>query len=123
MTVDPDLLVGTGLAPGRRLGRYQLIAPIGRGGMAVVWAARASGSHGFSKLVAVKTILPALRETIDLEGRRRLLELAEATASRRLRIALQAVAADRDDEALAEALAAAETAKAEPSRPRSTRRA
>jgi len=57
----------------------------------------------------------ALRETIDLEGRRRLLELAEATASRRLRIALQAVAGDRDDEALAEALAAAEATKAEPS--------
>jgi hypothetical protein len=50
----------------------------------------------------------ALRETLDVDGRRRLLEIAETTASRRLRIALQVVAADRDDEALAEVLAAAE---------------
>lgn len=57
---DTDLLAGVALSPGARLGRYELIAPIGRGGMAVVWAARLVGSHGFSKLVAVKTMLPAL---------------------------------------------------------------
>lgn len=44
----------------RTLGRYELLAPIGRGGMAVVWAARLRGTHGFSKIVAIKTILPAM---------------------------------------------------------------
>ena len=47
-------------APGTRLGRYQLMLPIAQGGMARVWAARLDGAAGFQKLVAVKTILPAL---------------------------------------------------------------
>ncbi|MDB4935773.1 MAG: Protein kinase [Labilithrix sp.] len=42
------------------LGRYELLTPIGRGGMAIVWAARLRGTHGFSKIVALKTMLPAL---------------------------------------------------------------
>jgi hypothetical protein len=42
------------------LGRYELLTPIGRGGMAVVWAARLRGTHGFSKIVAIKTMLPVL---------------------------------------------------------------
>ena len=46
------------LAPGSRLDRYELVCPIGAGGMATVWVARQIGSHGFRKLVAVKTILP-----------------------------------------------------------------
>ena len=46
------------LAPGSRLDRYELVCPIGLGGMASVWVARQIGSHGFRKLVAVKTILP-----------------------------------------------------------------
>jgi len=46
------------LVPGFRLDRYELLCPIGTGGMASVWVARLCGKHGFEKLVAVKTILP-----------------------------------------------------------------
>ena len=48
----------THLAPGYRLDRYELLCPIGVGGMASVWVARLQGKHGFEKLVAIKTILP-----------------------------------------------------------------
>ncbi len=48
----------THLAPGYRLDRYELLCPLGVGGMASVWVARLLGKHGFEKLVAVKTILP-----------------------------------------------------------------
>lgn len=48
------------LAPGTRLGRYELLVPVARGGMARVWAARMHGQRGFTKLVAIKTILPHL---------------------------------------------------------------
>jgi serine/threonine protein kinase len=48
----------THLAPGYRLDRYELLCPIGAGGMASVWVARLQGKHGFEKLVAIKTILP-----------------------------------------------------------------
>lgn len=42
------------------LGRYSLIEPIGRGGMAEVWKAESEGIEGFRKTVAVKTLLPDL---------------------------------------------------------------
>jgi len=45
------------LVPGYRLDRYELLCPIGTGGMASVWIARLLGKHGFEKLVAIKTIL------------------------------------------------------------------
>jgi serine/threonine protein kinase len=48
------------LETGTQLGRYELLVPVARGGMARVWAARLRGDRGFSKLVAVKTILPEL---------------------------------------------------------------
>ena len=48
----------THLVPGYRLDRYELLCPIGVGGMASVWVARLLGKHGFEKLVAIKTILP-----------------------------------------------------------------
>jgi hypothetical protein len=47
------------LEPGYRLGRYELLYPVGSGGMASVWAARLVAQHGFEKVVAIKTILPA----------------------------------------------------------------
>lgn len=44
------------LAPGALIDRYELVNPIGKGGMASVWAARQHGKHGFEKLVALKII-------------------------------------------------------------------
>jgi serine/threonine protein kinase len=55
------------LAPGTVLGRYELLMPIAQGGMATVWAARLKGSRGFSKTVAIKTILPSLSDDPQFE--------------------------------------------------------
>ncbi|MBK6459527.1 MAG: serine/threonine protein kinase [Myxococcales bacterium] len=55
------------LAPGTRLGRYELLVPVARGGMARVWAARMHGQRGFTKLVAIKTILPHLASEQEFE--------------------------------------------------------
>ena len=55
------------MQPGTRLGRYELLVPIARGGMARVWAARLHGQRGFQKLVAIKTILPHLAEEPEFE--------------------------------------------------------
>src|SRR5215470_18663673 len=44
--------------PVARLGRYTLLRPLGAGGMAELFLARADGIEGFAKLVAVKRILP-----------------------------------------------------------------
>src|SRR5512142_1472386 len=48
--------------PGRTLGRYELLLPLARGGMAQVWAARLRGTRGFQKMVAIKTILAEAME-------------------------------------------------------------
>jgi len=56
LSVPPD--AESLLVPGYRLDRYELLCPIGTGGMASVWVARLRGKHGFEKLVAIKTILP-----------------------------------------------------------------
>ena len=55
------------LGPGARLGRYELLLPIAYGGMARVWAARLHGQRGFSKTVAIKTILPHLAHNPEFE--------------------------------------------------------
>jgi len=55
------------LGPGARLGRYELLLPIAYGGMARVWSARLHGQRGFSKLVAIKTILPHLAHSAEFE--------------------------------------------------------
>jgi eukaryotic-like serine/threonine-protein kinase len=49
------------------LGRYELLVPIGVGGMATVWAARLRGTRGFQKIFAIKTMLPKLSEESDFE--------------------------------------------------------
>jgi serine/threonine protein kinase len=55
-TVDrsPDQLV---LAPGARLGKYELLRRLAVGGMAEIFLARAVGIEGFEKLVVLKSIL------------------------------------------------------------------
>jgi eukaryotic-like serine/threonine-protein kinase len=45
-----------------RLGRYELIRRLAKGGMAELFLARAEGPWGFEKLVALKRILPHLAE-------------------------------------------------------------
>jgi eukaryotic-like serine/threonine-protein kinase len=57
----------TRVQTGMRLGSYEILACIGRGGMASVWAARQHGARGFARLVALKTILPELAAP-DLDG-------------------------------------------------------
>ena len=47
------------------LGRYTLVARVGRGGMAEIWKAKATGPSGFEKILAVKMILP---EMVDDKG-------------------------------------------------------
>jgi len=46
------------LAPGLRIGRYELIRRLAVGGMAEIYLARATGIEGFEKLVVLKRILP-----------------------------------------------------------------
>jgi serine/threonine-protein kinase len=55
------------LAPGRILGRYELLMPIAKGGMAEVWAARLHGSRGFQRIVALKTIISGTMDDARME--------------------------------------------------------
>jgi eukaryotic-like serine/threonine-protein kinase len=56
------------LKPGSTLGRYEILMPVARGGMANVWAARPIGTRGLQKLVAIKTMLPGLSDDPDFEA-------------------------------------------------------
>jgi serine/threonine protein kinase len=62
------------LVVGQQIDRYDLLSPIGEGGMASVWAARQRGKHGFERVVALKSILP--RYAQDAGFRRMLLDEA-----------------------------------------------
>lgn len=55
------------VSPGQVLGRYELLLPVAKGGMASVWAARLKGTRGFQKLVAIKTMLPGLVDDPSFE--------------------------------------------------------
>jgi serine/threonine-protein kinase len=54
--------------PGTQLGRYEVLLGIAQGGMARVWAARQQGHRGFTKVVAIKTILPTLTSDPSFEA-------------------------------------------------------
>lgn len=49
----------SGLAPGHRLGRYELLHPLGRGAYGEVWAATLHGPMGFQRAVALKVLHPS----------------------------------------------------------------
>ncbi len=65
--VSTEPLSAESLQAGTRLGRHELLASVAKGGMARVWAARLHGQRGFTKLVAIKTILPDLVRDIEFE--------------------------------------------------------
>jgi serine/threonine protein kinase len=46
------------LAPGRRVGKYEVVSRLASGGMAEIYLARAKGIQGFEKHVVLKRILP-----------------------------------------------------------------
>lgn len=60
------------------LGRYRLVAELGRGGMGIIHLASTGGPGGFEKLVAVKELRPDLAP--DPEYRRMFLEEARLSA-------------------------------------------
>jgi serine/threonine-protein kinase len=51
----------------RSVGPYELVRPLGRGGMAEVFLARAHGASGFTRLVAIKRLAPELAGEPELE--------------------------------------------------------
>jgi hypothetical protein len=57
-----ELATSDDFAPHARLGRYELLHPLGTGGMAQVMVARTLGPGGVSRLVALKRILPRLAD-------------------------------------------------------------
>lgn len=69
------------IKPGQIIGRYEFLAPIAQGGMAAVWGARLRGSRGFSKVVAIKTMLPSISDDPRFEK----MFLAEAQIASRIR--------------------------------------
>ena len=55
-----ELNQATAFKPRGRIGRYELMTPLGTGGMAQVMVARTVGPEGLGRLVALKRILPHL---------------------------------------------------------------
>ncbi len=76
----PEIDVGT------VFDRYEILRHVARGGMGSVWLARFTGKHGFTKQVAIKTIVPELAENpqfhaMFLEEARISSKLAHANAA------------------------------------------
>lgn len=69
------------IGPGSTLGRYEVLMPVAKGGMAAVWAARIHGTRGFQKIVALKTMLPDVSDDPDFET----MFLDEARVAARIR--------------------------------------
>lgn len=69
------------ITTGTTLGRYEILMPVAKGGMASVWAARLQGTRGFKKIVAVKTMLPDVSDDPEFES----MFLDEARVAARIR--------------------------------------
>jgi serine/threonine-protein kinase len=54
------------IATSTKLGRYQLVAALAKGGTGTVYLARVAGAEGFSRYVAVKRLLPHLLDEPEL---------------------------------------------------------
>jgi len=54
--------LGVQFVPGTMLGKYELLATIGTGGMASVILARQRGPAGFEKVVVVKVVHPHMAQ-------------------------------------------------------------
>jgi len=61
MKAEHSAAVG-GLPPGTRLGRYRILKRLALGGMAELYLARNEAAAGFTKVVALKRVLPHLAE-------------------------------------------------------------
>jgi serine/threonine-protein kinase len=61
-----ELHDGDDFRPRGRVGRYELVTPLGSGGMAQVLVARTSGPQGVGRLVALKRMLPHLTDKQEL---------------------------------------------------------
>jgi serine/threonine protein kinase len=63
---EPVAAASNGLiAPGARIGRYEVVHRIACGGMAEIYLARASGIYGFEKYVVLKRILPQYASNVE----------------------------------------------------------
>jgi len=81
----------------RRLGRYEILRPLARGGMAELFLARNLGIQGFEKLVVVKRILPEMSR--DAEYMEMFLEEARLAAGLHHSNIVQVYDIGEDDEA------------------------
>lgn len=61
-----ELHQGDDFRPRARIGRYELVTPLGTGGMAQVLVARTTGPQGVGRLVALKRMLPHLTDKPEL---------------------------------------------------------
>src|SRR5688500_5713297 len=53
------------VAVGSQIGRYEIVRHLATGGMCDVWLARVIGPAGFSKSVALKTLLPMYSASLE----------------------------------------------------------
>ena len=75
-------MAGVGdIRAGHSVGRYEPLSPIAPRGMALDWGARIGGARGFQKIVAIKSMLPALSDDQQFED----MFLAEAGLASRIR--------------------------------------